>query len=706
MASSKEFVGIAEGIKSRELSLSSSLERLRSTLSSLRSERVQLEHQIMSLQAEIAAAENEDEPDEGLIAALELQLEQAYTDLGNTEQEIVETESEVEETSIEYERVEEEKRQTLFEIQQRARTVAQSINAASGMFGAYATVGASLSQAFQSAFDALSKAAGILDGDVGSASASGSSSGGKSSGHGAGGGASSPSNPGPAAAIAGSGAIKKTIRAKGGLQSAQMSTRPVTSQILQTSLSTPTQPKSSAQSSLIDIQQTISAPNQAQANLQRFTSNELSSHKIPYPNKINATFKNSGLPLSAAAHMVNAGVSHTNSTHEEARSRTSLRKLTSDELSIHGTARTNRLKAALLKYGMILSVGISMTNASLSFAEATKKNVQVQTPVGSTIIATANAFRDLEDSLGEDDLAKGLEGEEPPILGSKINIVGPEPKPRIDIDRDKLRELLATKSGEAVFWSGTSGFEKPAGMTDAEYISMKKEFGGEKTAEMYARKHGRKTLEMKMRENRDALIALGIPIDSKTGEFSCDARMWEIMSEEFANGVSGDVFVIHGMDENTLREDENHNYREHNPIWHGKELTILEKNGTVHRITAVDPFSLEETVFIFQDGKLTEAEGAEKSEAKRQPSRLENMDNHKQIERTIETPHSSDTQSNVGEDRSKAFRESIRMTLTPEEVREYNRKNGIPDLVLERPKGGYERDYHGYDPRLDDEDED
>ena len=99
--SSKEFVGIAEGIKSRELSLSSSLERLRSTLSSLRSERVQLEHQIMSLQAEIAAAENEDEPDEGLIAALELQLEQAYTDLGNTEQEIVETESEVDPNGIE-----------------------------------------------------------------------------------------------------------------------------------------------------------------------------------------------------------------------------------------------------------------------------------------------------------------------------------------------------------------------------------------------------------------------------------------------------------------------------------------------------------------------------------------------------------------------------------------------------------------------------
>ena len=48
------------------------------------------------------------------------------------------------------------------------------------MFGAWASVGASLNQSFQANFDALAQAASILDGNVSTASAQTSSGGGSS----------------------------------------------------------------------------------------------------------------------------------------------------------------------------------------------------------------------------------------------------------------------------------------------------------------------------------------------------------------------------------------------------------------------------------------------------------------------------------------------------------------------------------------------
>lgn len=169
---SKEFVGKAEGIKSHELSVKSLIGSLKGTLSKLGSQKQSIENRISYLYAELAAAENDTdedgEPDYGLIASIESQIDQANDELDDTEQEISDTSGELEKAEKEFEQVEEEKQQTLFEIQQRARTTSQNLSSASSMYGAYADVGASLNQSFQASFDALAQAAAILDGSVGS----------------------------------------------------------------------------------------------------------------------------------------------------------------------------------------------------------------------------------------------------------------------------------------------------------------------------------------------------------------------------------------------------------------------------------------------------------------------------------------------------------------------------------------------------------
>ena len=182
---SKEFVGKAEGIKSHELSVKSLIESLKGTLSKLGSQKSSIENRISYLYAELAAAENDTdedgEPDYGLIASIENQIDQANDELDDTEQEISDTSDELDKAEKEFEQVEEEKQQTLFEIQQRARTTSQNLSSANSMYGAYADVGASLNQSFQASFDALAQAAAILDGSVGSSG--GSSAGGSTNTH-------------------------------------------------------------------------------------------------------------------------------------------------------------------------------------------------------------------------------------------------------------------------------------------------------------------------------------------------------------------------------------------------------------------------------------------------------------------------------------------------------------------------------------------
>lgn len=181
---SRDFVGIAEGIRSHELSTKSQIENLKGHMSELSGRRSSLNSTISYLEAAIAAAyEDTDEdgdPDYGLIASLEAEKSSAENELSGVEQDLDSTGSELESKQNELEAVEEEKAQTLFEIQERARKTSQNISLAGGMYGAYAGVGSTLQNSLQTSLSSLTQAAGILGGSVDGASGgrpSGSSSG-------------------------------------------------------------------------------------------------------------------------------------------------------------------------------------------------------------------------------------------------------------------------------------------------------------------------------------------------------------------------------------------------------------------------------------------------------------------------------------------------------------------------------------------------
>ncbi len=167
---SREFVGIAEGIKSHELSTKSKIESLKGTVSNLSSRRFGLNREISSLQAELAAAyEDTDEdgdPDYGLIDSIESQIDSAEDELSGVENELDDANSELSQSEMELAAVMEEKAQTLFEIQERARKTSQNIATVGGMYGAYMGVGNTLQNSMQTSLASLSQAASILDGSV------------------------------------------------------------------------------------------------------------------------------------------------------------------------------------------------------------------------------------------------------------------------------------------------------------------------------------------------------------------------------------------------------------------------------------------------------------------------------------------------------------------------------------------------------------
>ncbi len=167
---SKEFVGIAEGIKSHELSTKGKIESLRGAISELSGQRMSLGNRISYLEAALAAAyEDTDEdgdPDYGRISAIEAQISVAESELSAVEGQLDVAHGELSHSEAELESVMEEKAQTLFEIQERARKTSSNIAVAGGMYGAYSGVGSSLQSSMQTSLASLSQAASILDGSV------------------------------------------------------------------------------------------------------------------------------------------------------------------------------------------------------------------------------------------------------------------------------------------------------------------------------------------------------------------------------------------------------------------------------------------------------------------------------------------------------------------------------------------------------------
>ncbi len=192
---SRDFIGIAEGIKSHELSAMSRVERLQDSISELSRTKRSLERKISDLEAALEAAyEDTDEDGEcdwDRIAALEAQIENAANRLFDIEQDLDDTEDSLAGSRAEVERVMEEKEKTLFEIQERARKTSQNISIAGGMYGAYSGVGSSLQNSMQTSLAALTRAASILGGSVDGGILSGSAGGKGSGGEGSSGGFSS-----------------------------------------------------------------------------------------------------------------------------------------------------------------------------------------------------------------------------------------------------------------------------------------------------------------------------------------------------------------------------------------------------------------------------------------------------------------------------------------------------------------------------------
>lgn len=187
---SRDFVGVAEGIKSHEISTKGRIEQLKGRISELSSQKSSLNGRISYLESAIAAAyedtDEDGEPDYALIASLESQMASAENELSQVEQDLDTTGGELAHSENELQGVLENKAQTLFEIQERARKTSSNMSLAGGMYGAYAGVGSSLQSSMQTSLSALSQAAGILGGSVDSGASGGGSGGGSGSSHGSG----------------------------------------------------------------------------------------------------------------------------------------------------------------------------------------------------------------------------------------------------------------------------------------------------------------------------------------------------------------------------------------------------------------------------------------------------------------------------------------------------------------------------------------
>lgn len=167
---SNEFVGIAEGIKSLELSTKDKIEKCKGKISELSETKQSLYNQISYLKANLEAAYAYTDEDGGRnysrIAAIESQINYAESKLSEVETQLDIVNGELFQSQAELKNIIEDKTRTLSEIQERAKKTSQNIAFAGGMYGAYAGVGSTLQGSMQTSLASLSKAASILDGSV------------------------------------------------------------------------------------------------------------------------------------------------------------------------------------------------------------------------------------------------------------------------------------------------------------------------------------------------------------------------------------------------------------------------------------------------------------------------------------------------------------------------------------------------------------
>lgn len=101
---------------------------------------------------------------------------------------------------------------------------------------------------------------------------------------------------------------------------------------------------------------------------------------------------------------------------------------------------------------------------------------------------------------------------------------------------------------------------------------------------------------------------------------------------------------------------------------------------------------------------VEKVEQGEKTEGKEKESILSKVKNFfaehgKNKESKEQKSEENDNKEEKEDKKGNSFRESLRVTQTPEEVAKYNKEHGVPDMKTERPKGGVERERGEDDPR-------
>ncbi len=182
-----DYIGISEGIRSREIKLQNELSEINSKISSLQNTLDSLESELDILEMELDAALSDTDEDGNIdmrrVGAIRARMSAVSSRIGGCQSELSEQENVKQKIESELQTVETEKQQTLSQIQSAANIKNQNLSRLSGgLSGDYASIGQNLQSAFQMSLGQLSQAASILGGSISIATNGGTGGGVSSSG--------------------------------------------------------------------------------------------------------------------------------------------------------------------------------------------------------------------------------------------------------------------------------------------------------------------------------------------------------------------------------------------------------------------------------------------------------------------------------------------------------------------------------------------
>ena len=166
-----DYIGISEGIRSREIKLQNELSEINGKISSLQNTLDSLESELDILEMELDAALSDTDEDGNVdmrrVGAIRARMSAVSSRIGGCQSELSEQENVKQKIESELQTVETEKQQTLSQIQSAANVKNQNLSRLSGgLSGDYTSIGQNLQSAFQMSLGQLSQAASILGGSI------------------------------------------------------------------------------------------------------------------------------------------------------------------------------------------------------------------------------------------------------------------------------------------------------------------------------------------------------------------------------------------------------------------------------------------------------------------------------------------------------------------------------------------------------------